>query len=214
MIEIFTGKRFERLEVLRAGPSNNGRQFWCQCDCGSSEVLVSAGNLRNGHAKSCGCLRRELGRKSFQARATHGGSRTPAYNSWDSMLQRCYNEKNEAYKHYGARGITVCPEWRESFAVFRVDMGPRPEGTSLERENNDLGYFKGNCVWATQSRQMRNTRRTVFVELNGLRMSLAEAVEVSGLTRAAVENRIKRGWPADAVFSAPLHSRRPACPVG
>lgn len=80
------------------------------------------------------------------------------------MLDRCYNPDHASYHHYGGRGITVCDRWRygvvgkTGLECFIEDMGPRPEGLTLDRRNNDGNYEPGNCRWATWSEQLTNRR--------------------------------------------------------
>lgn len=84
------------------------------------------------------------------------------YKTWHAMIARCHNKKSQSYKWYGARGISVCDRWRESFDAFAEDMGPRPRGMQLDRRNNDLNYDKSNCRWATVSQQQGNKRKWAF----------------------------------------------------
>lgn len=94
------------------------------------------------------------------------GDRTahPLYKMWHGMIRRCEEETNKSFVNYGARGITVCDEWKD-FWAFLADMGPRPSGRhSVERLDNTKGYSKENCCWATPAQQARNRRNAVITE--------------------------------------------------
>jgi|ERR1700679_838970 len=83
----------------------------------------------------------------------------PLYNTWQGMLRRCHDVNYTSYHKYGARGITVCTRWREHFGLFIADMGEKPEGTTLDRINRELGYTPENCRWATKEQQLGIGRR-------------------------------------------------------
>lgn len=154
-------KRFTRLvAVKRVENDKLGSSRWlCKCDCGNYKI-ARGGYLRNGKTKSCGCLQREQSRINGKVCIIHGMRRTSEYGIWIHMNQRCYNFNNKDYKNYGGRGITICDEWRYSFAAFLRDMGKRPGlKYTLERINNDGNYELGNCKWAIMREQSGNTRR-------------------------------------------------------
>lgn len=115
------------------------------------------------------------------------------YTAWQCMKSRCFYEGNNKFEHYGGRGITVCPEWLE-FERFYADMGDRPEGNySLERKDNDRDYSPENCVWASQTQQVRNRSITLRYTIGGVTLALAEWCEKAELTYNCVYKRLKRG---------------------
>lgn len=116
--------------------------------CGREwEARIS--NINSGNTKSCGCTH-----LNENVQYNHR-----LYNTWNLMIQRCYNTKHPAYKDYGARGILVCEEWRYNQKQFVEDMFPSfVEGLSLDRIDNDKGYSKENCRWATSIQQAHNKR--------------------------------------------------------
>jgi hypothetical protein len=111
-------------------------------------------------------------------------------DAWANMIRRCHNPAAADFVRYGGRGITVCDRWLKSFENFHADMGPRPEGTSLDRENNNGNYEPGNCRWATREKQNLN-RRTSYV-LHGVQRSLKDITTWFGCSKQTVRNYIKR----------------------
>lgn len=145
--KIKIGDKFGKLTVIENCGIIKGRtHFKCKCECGNISIVWNC-HLSDGHTKSCGCFAINM----------HGMSRTPTYKAWVGMIQRCTNLKSKSYKNYGGRGITVCKRWLD-FRNFYKDMKERPEGLTLERTDNDKGYFKENCEWVTRTKQIRNRR--------------------------------------------------------
>lgn len=122
--------------------------------------------LRHGHAKRT--------------------ERSPTYNSWAGMMQRCYYPKHVKYHLYGGRGIEVCERWH-LFDNFLADMGERPMGTSLDRIDGTKGYSPDNCRWSTKSEQMRNTGRALVFEGK----PLAQWAEESGVPYQTLKARLR-----------------------
>ena len=193
------GEKYGMLVVLneseRRRTSAGGfvRVFSCLCECGT-KTNVGLANLRRGMTLSCGCLRKKRAAEaSREMLTTHGQSKTPMYRLWWGMIGRCHKEKNKSYLLYGARGILVCQQWREDFAAFSGYMGIRPQGMTLERINNDVGYEPGNVRWATRKEQARNTRRNHMYTMNGETRCLVEWCEITGEKLSSVRKRIAAG---------------------
>ncbi|MCP8895309.1 hypothetical protein KYK29_10215 [Shinella daejeonensis] len=147
-------------------------------------------------------------------RVTHGHSftdrRTPEYQCWLDMKQRCLNPKTEHYARYGGRGITVCDRWvhgdgvTSGFECFLLDMGSRPKGMTIDRIDNDGHYSPENCRWATRAKQVSNRDVTRRVMVDGESLSLTEACKRLGLNRKMVATRIDRGMTAEDALTHPL----------
>jgi hypothetical protein len=185
------GDKFGRLMILGEGPGGINpsggtfRNWECLCECGN-KLLVRTQSLIKGATKSCGCLQRET---ISAARKKHGMSSTPIYNNWRTMLTRCSNPNDKSFADYGAKGITV---WWKTFQNFLDDMGLPPKNHTLERIDNSLGYSPGNCRWATRHEQSRNRSDNVYVEYDGHKWILADAMKFLTVTPGALYMRMKR----------------------
>lgn len=209
MIHInIAGQRFGRLFVLEfAGTSKRRLALWkCQCECGN--VIVTAGKLlRSGESASCGCLRKERSSAAARvAKTIHGhtsGGNSRTYRIWANMVSRCTNPRFDSFRHYGARGISVCESWK-TFSNFLEDMGPAPEGLTLDRIDGNGNYQASNCRWVTSKQQAENTSRTVWLEFDGQRLSMSEWSRRRGLQVQTVAARLKRGWSIERALCTPV----------
>jgi hypothetical protein len=147
------GSRFGLLTVLEL-VGNNVR---CLCDCGK-ETTPTRSNVKRGLTQSCGHQMGNPGQPKPWA-SKHGATNTAEYRTWCAIRSRCHTPSNKDFGNYGARGVTVCQRWRDSFDAFFADMGRRPSPRhSIERKDNAKGYEPSNCVWATATEQGRNRR--------------------------------------------------------
>lgn len=202
------GYKFDRLTVLsRSGKSKHGVVEWlCECDCGQV-LTVTTGALNTRHVRSCGCRRRK-----------HGASGTPIYNSWCAMMDRCCNVGNPKYKFYGLKGITTCEHWLR-FENFLKDMGDRPNGTSIERINNNKGYWCGhcdecrahdhqlNCKWASPSQQARNRHTSRLITFRGRTQTLVEWENELDISHHTLFYRLSK-WDVETAFTKPVRRMR------
>jgi hypothetical protein len=158
------GDTYGRIIVIsEADPVSNGigktqKAVRVRCiDC-SKEKIVAASDLRTGRVKSCTCNWSRI-RKGVPTYFKHGDINSGTYSSWAAMKSRCLNPNDSRYKDYGGRGIKICDRWMD-YRNFLADMGSRPEGLTLEREEVNGNYELSNCRWATQKEQRANQRKT------------------------------------------------------
>ncbi len=203
-------QRFGRLlpvaPVAKVG--TRGRPLWlCLCDCGKP-CIVTPASLRNGRTTSCGCFGIE---QRTLANRKHGhsshGKPSGAYQSWYSMKQRCDNPKTPGFERWGGRGITYAAKWAE-FASFLADMGDRPDGSQLDRINNDGNYEKSNCRWATPKENCNNTSRSRRHKFDGRMLTVGEIANERGLRVCTVQGRLWHGWPIDRLGDPLKHPAR------
>lgn len=178
-----TGNKYGTLTVLEYAERKNNATYWkCLCDCGNVRVVDHSTLKRS---KVCHCNRSMHGHK-------RGRKVSPTYHTWQGMKARCRNPNHKNYHTYGGRGITYTPRW-EKFENFLEDMGERPEGMTLDRIDNDKGYYKENCRWVNQQTQIENYSRVIPVTHNGKTQCITAWCRELGIPRQRVYNRLSKG---------------------
>jgi hypothetical protein len=191
------GDRFTRLEVLgKSEKRDRSRSFYysCKCDCGKI-IEVRKDSLFNGRVKSCGCYTKDRMTK-------HNLSNSRLYHIRGGMLARCYNKSNKDFHNYGARGISVCEEWKNSFEVFynwAITNG-YSDNLSIDRIDVNGNYEPSNCRWTTNKQQSRNTRKNHFYTYKGETKTITEWAEIKGIRRDTLTYRIKHNWAEENIF--------------
>lgn len=193
-IDLGSGRKFGQWTTIGRDetPRRASSYWWCKCECGTVKLARSQ-DLRSGRSTGCGCKKTEKLTKHGHRSAGGTKRQTIEYSSWVGAIGRCYDQANSNYFRYGGRGIGMCAEWRENFAAFLRDMGPRPPGTSIDRINNDGDYSPSNCRWATPSEQAKNRRSTRWAIHEGQRVCQKELARKIGWKQAKLLIRSQNG---------------------
>ena len=200
-----TGMKFGRLTVIKQTedhiePSGRKVAMWeCLCDCGNI-YNVSGKRLKGNITKSCGCLQ-----KDYPNGTTHGMSGTDIWLHWKSMKNRCNckTESSLSYKNYYLRGITYCKEWEdfEPFLEWAIDNGYE-EGLTLERKDNNKGYFPDNCCWTDMRNQANNRRSNNLITYNKKTLTETQWAREIGIKPSALWARIHvLGWDIEKALT-------------
>ena len=210
------GAKFGRLLVISDGWEQVSPKGTCydmvevQCDCGTKKFIRPRSLWPRG-IQSCGCLQREkaaaLGSVVNLKHGHSGRNRAPEYGVYSTMLSRCYNPNTSKYADYGGRGITVCDRWRGDggYQRFIADMGRRPKGASIERQDTNGPYSPENCRWATATEQANNRRSNRFIQFEGRRQTLMQWAKEVGINYGTLFDRFERGWSTERALFTPAN---------
>lgn len=166
--------------------------FRFRCDCGNEFTAQKSNVIRK--RQDCGCQRPEPTRTQPPGAWSH-----PLCKTWQHIFERCDNPKNKSFKDYGARGIKICDRWRygdgalTGFECFLADMGPRPDGFTIERDDFNGDYEPGNCRWISKPDQGKNARGVRLLTINGVTKTIPDWCEETGVKYFTAHRRIKRG---------------------
>lgn len=219
-LQDLTGKVFGRLTVIEQAPNpykNDNHACWrCICSCGK-ETIVPSNSLLKGNTSSCGCGSLENARAQGGVNKIHSDAsyknRYRLFTIWNNMKQRCYNPKNPSYKNYGGRGITICKEWQNNYMSFKqwaLNNGYKPE-LSIDRIDNNKGYYPENCRWATKKEQQNNKTTNYYIEYLGKRYTLKTLCEELHIPYGRTSDRLKRGLTIEKAIQAekfPNHKQK------
>ena len=198
------GKTMGYLTVVRRVQDDKGKIWVARCVCGV-EKQYRVQQLKQCRLPSCGCKRSET--LSVTSRR-HGGAYSLEYWPWCGVKARCLNKKSPLYPRYGARGVRLCKRWLK-FENFLGDMGPRPSRAySIDRINNNKGYYPSNCRWATSKEQARNRTCNHKIRLAGRTQTIAAWSEELGIKACTISQRIwNRGWTPQEALSIPVRRK-------
>ncbi len=167
------------------------------------------GKSQNSRSKRTGSISpREPGRLSqgpyASKRQKHGWNGTPTHNVWRSMMRRCYARSKHNYQK---NGIRVCKRWH-TFINFIADMGPKPEGKTLDRKDSKRHYGPSNCRWATTLEQAQNTSRVIRIKIDREQIVLHHAIPLLGISQPAFHAMMRRhSWTHQQTVDHYLRSK-------
>lgn len=159
--QVLAGAKYGRLTTIERNAGSGSARWSCICECGNL-TSVLAEDLKTGNTKSCGCYKRDVTvKRNTEIMTKHGLSEHPLYKIWNEMVRRCHNPQSTSYSYYGARGISVCEEWRDDVAAF-INWAEKEsnwkEGLTIERIDVNGNYEPSNVTWDTFYIQAINTR--------------------------------------------------------
>jgi len=132
---------------------------------------------------------------------THGYSRTSVYHIWQGMKSRCSDVNHISYKNYGAKGVTVCDRWKDSFEAFLEDMGDRPTDKMIDRIDSKGNYDPSNCRWVTRTEQNNNRSNNKNLTYKDKTMTLKQWSREVGIGYQTLRRRYNLGWDTERLLT-------------
>lgn len=201
------GSQYSRLTVQKLAYKKNRRLYYtCLCECGC-KVDIRKDQLTRGITKSCGCLQKDIAKKTMaENMKKYGFSEHPLNKIFNGMKQRCYNEKDKGFRYYGKRGISICNEWLNDFKTFynwAIENGYK-RGLSIDRIDVSGNYTPNNCRFVSMKVQNTNKKNNLHIEYKGETKTLSEWCEKLNLKYSTTYMRLNRGWDIEKAFTRKL----------
>ena len=199
----YSNTKYGKLQILERIKIKNDNHITYKaiCECGNI-VYIRATDIRNNKRKHC--------IHCSSPRTTHHKTNTKLFNVWQTMKQRCYYPKNKDFNNYGARGITVCDEWKNNFKSFytwAIENNYR-EGLQIDRINVNGNYEPSNCRFVSAKTNSVNKRTTRYIEYKGITKSLREWADEYNISYRLLQSRLDRNWNIEkALFIKPVKGR-------
>lgn len=201
------GLRFNNLTAVRFDHRDErvkgGAHYWIfRCDCGNEIVLRKSSVTSNNTTCCADCSRKQ----KALVNTKHGGVGTRLYREWSGIIQRCTNPNDTSWERYGAKGITVCEDWKrfELFKEWALSHG-YADHLTIDRIDSSKGYHPDNCRWASVREQANNKQRTIWIEYEGERMQLSYWADRLGFPYHTLYDRLYRyGWTVERAFTEPI----------
>lgn len=211
----YDGKTFGELAAVKFLGIENGRSCWLfLCSCGtflSRDARRVYESWRTGHLCNCGCKTKQIRQATGKRNVKHGmvAADRRLYDVHRQMVRRCENPSSKDYPNYGGRGITVCDAWKDPVEFFRwAESSGYAAGLTIERRDVNAGYTPENCTWVPNEVQSHNTRRNVFLTIDGVTKHLAGWAKHFGIKWPTVASRLRDGWDATRAVTTPSAWRR------
>ena len=190
------------IKILSFEKTEAGFLFKCLCRCGNTLYSKSPYIQKRSGCTKCSPA---LYRLRFES---YGPLRPVLSKKWRSIIARCQNPKDNSYHDYGARGISICEEWKDFDVFFKwaIETGFE-KGLTIDRINVNGNYEPSNCRWASRLVQNNNTRVNVYYEMDGERLTMGDWARKYGKTRSQVDSRLRIGWSFENAVKSPMNKK-------